>query len=673
MHQARWYPTLVTLPDSRLVAFSGHLERDPNPALPNGTPKRPAPGIAATVELFNPPFRGDAANPYKTVTLSGADKVLHIYPGMHLVKGGKIFYTGTNWRYEPILLAPALAPASPDPPGAPLGTLSFRVTGPTTGAWTDEGISPSMNLREEGMSVLLPPAQDGKILLLGGCRAVGHAFFFTGLAAGSNPRSAEILDTQKSTLKWTPAGPTGLMNFPRINGNAVLLPDSTVFIVGGHSQHKWAPTTAPSLPRTLPGDADALSPLMPWTDPHHPGFTTPRFSGQSTFSLTPEIYDPVANTFTSMAPMADPRTYHSACLLLPDGRVLCAGGVNPNASELNMLGGTMPLNQKTMEFYQPTYLFKTPQPTITRVLSQDGPNIRYGGDFVVETPDAANIDKVVLMRPGAMTHHTDTEQRLVTLEFTKESGKLKVKVLNDPTLAPPGFYMLWIVDNKRIPCKRASFVRLSNRQVKPKITRCVIPKGQVEALLANGSVARFDNAFEIAVSGFLPDELGITTATPAPAQLATIAPVITFKKADGTAVPGLTASPQAMQLEDNALPADKRQKVTFPYALEFGSLAAFPSLGGTAVPVNPLTRLIASKGDFTGEGQITLIDDVLQKVIVTLRRTTGNEFVSIKEIQLIDQCDSREETDATVFVSGIPGGAVRTGLATLSDQVDVEP
>ncbi len=646
MTEARWYPTLVTLQDGRILAFSGRQDIATFGAKP----------IADSVELFEPPFRGPS---YTTKTVSGGQKILAIYPSLHLVKGGKILYTGTTWRYE--------FSAS-----TPINTFSFRMTGQTAGIWTDEGIQPAVNLREEGTAILLPPAQDGKIFLLGGARAdginagtgLGQADGFQRLAPGSNARSAEILDTQSSPPAWSPAA-SGQMNFARINLSAVLLPDGTVFIIGGHNSHKWAPSNAPSVPRAAGEPAN-------FPDPHHPNHTTPRFSGRSTFSLTPEVFDPVANTFTSMAAMHEPRTYHSACLLLPDGRVLCAGGVNPDATETNMLGGTMPLNQKTLEFFEPTYFFKGNRPTITRILSQDGPNIRYDGEFFIDTPDADKIISVVLMRPGAMTHHTDTEQRFVPLVFTKEGGRLKVRVLNDPTVAPPGFYMVWIVDSNKLPCQAAKFVRLSQRQVKPKLTRCQFPRREVETLVAGGGAARFDNVLEVEVHGFLPDELSITTATPTPVQLMAIAPAIKFTRSDGTPVPGLAASPQAMRLQDNTLPAGTRQQVTFPYSVEFDGVKAFFEAGAEAI-ANQVIRLTASKGDFTGEDQMTLFDDFFQRVIITLRRTTGDQFVSTKEIQLIDTCDGREETDTSVFVSGIPGGSVRAKLATMRDQVDVEP
>jgi hypothetical protein len=650
MREARWYPTLVTLEDGRILAFSGRLEQDP--AAAPGTPR----GIAATVELFNPPFRGPGYRTQDVALTAPHAMALHTYPGLHLVRGGKIFYSGTTWRYEPLLASPT----------GPVGTFSFRVTGPAAGTWLNEGVSPAMNLREEGTSVLLPPAQDGKILLIGGTRAVGHADTFTGPAAGSNPRSAEILDTRASPPSWSPAGPSGQTSFPRINASAVLLPDGTVFIVGGHNSHKWAPTTPPSLPRQASEPAD-------FPDPHHPAHTTPRFTGTSAFSLAAEIFDPVSNTFSTMASMGDPRTYHSACLLLPDGRVVCAGGVHPTAPpEITPAGGTIPLNLKTMELFQPTYFFRGPRPKITRVLSLEGPQLRYGGTCVVETPDAARIDQVILMRPGAMTHHTDSEQRLVTLGFTRGAGKLDVQVVSDPTLAPPGFYMLWIVDDQRRPCERASFVRLSPRRVRVRTARCEFPRSEVEALLGGGATASFQDALTAEVSGFFPDELGIATATPSAAELAALAPAITFTHPDGSPVPGLAATPRQLFVEDANLPAGQRQRFTFSYALDFSGLEAFgKAVPSGEIPIQPV-RVRAEKEGFLGESELTLFGDVYQRVVVTLRRTTGDRFVSVKEIELTGPCESREETDSTVFVSSLPGGSLRAHLSILSDQIDVE-
>ena len=72
----------------------------------------------------------------------------------------------------------------------------------------------------------------------------------------------------------------------------------------------------------------------------------------------------------------------------------------------------------------------------------------------------------MLIRPGCTTHHTDSEQRLVHLTASKTGGGLRVDCPTDPTVAPPGYYMVFIVDTQGRPCERAKFVRL-----------CMIPKG----------------------------------------------------------------------------------------------------------------------------------------------------------------------------------------------------
>ena len=43
-------------------------------------------------------------------------------------------------------------------------------------------------------------------------------------------------------------------------------------------------------------------------------------------TLQTEMWDPVTQAFTVMAGVSVPRTYHSIALLLPDARIITAGG-----------------------------------------------------------------------------------------------------------------------------------------------------------------------------------------------------------------------------------------------------------------------------------------------------------------------------------------------------------
>jgi hypothetical protein len=535
LNEARWYPTLVTLPDGRLLAFSGRR------ASGESTP------IAETVEVLSPPFQGPG---YTTRTVIGGTKVFPTYPGMHLIRGGRIIHTGPTWRYEFNATVP-------------IGTVSLRVTGGASGAWTDEGVSPQVDFREEGMSVLLPPAQAGRILLIGGGKAHFSGGNFASLDPASQPRSAEILDTQTSPPAWTRIAD---MSQPRINGSAVLLPDGKVLALGGHNRFKFEAGSTPSLPA--------------------------------------EIYDPVANTWHSAGAMSVPRMYHSAHLLLPDARVLCAGGFDPN------LAGDH--NRKSFEFYEPPYFFNpdgspSPRPTITGISREDGPDdvLAYGREFFIHTPNAGSIAKVALMRPGAMTHHTDSEQRYVAVEFIAEpgNGRLRALATPDATIAPPGWYMLWIVDTNNRPCARAPFVRLQREQFYIITDRSTFSKDEIAPAPATTT---FENSFYVVMDGLLPADLSINPGTPFQPPPSSVTPTLTFTDAGGTSIPQISAVVRELLVEIPSIPAGIRQRFVLRYAVDIRGTAPFFQSDGTTPIENRQIVIRAVRGEHVGFGTMRL-------------------------------------------------------------------
>ena len=158
------------------------------------------------------------------------------------------------------------------------------------------------------------------------------------------------------------------------------------------------------------------------------------------------FWDPVTETWTTMARMQIPRLYHSTALLLPDGRVLAAGGGRAFGKVTSQLNA---------EIYSPPYLFKGARPTITSAPTAIG----YGSNFVIETPDVSSIAMVSLVRPGAVTHGYNQDQRFLSLTFTQTPGGLQVQAPANANLAPPGYYMLFVLDTDGVP-SAASFVRL---------------------------------------------------------------------------------------------------------------------------------------------------------------------------------------------------------------------
>jgi PKD repeat protein len=227
---------------------------------------------------------------------------------------------------------------------------------------------------------------------------------------GASPATAttEIIDLSAPTPAWQ-YGPS--MSQPRIQMSATMLPNGKVLAVGGSTNNE-----------------DEL-----------------------TASLNADLYDPNTNTFSSAGGNLFPRLYHSASLLLPDATVLLIGG-NPQR-------GTY---ERRLESYSPAYLFDaTGMPAIRPTINGVTPDpLGYGATFQVQTLDAAQIASVVLVRPGAATHAFDMEQRLVGLSYTVGSGVLNVTAPPNGNIAPPGYYMLFVLNTAGVPSV-ARFVKLA--------------------------------------------------------------------------------------------------------------------------------------------------------------------------------------------------------------------
>jgi hypothetical protein len=223
--------------------------------------------------------------------------------------------------------------------------------------------------------------------------------------AGASSNTTFVLDMTQPSPAWHQ---TASMAYPRSFFNLTMLPDGTVLATGGETDKNG-------------GDI-------------------------SKAVYAAELWSPQTQTWSTMASMHTPREYHGTALLLPDGRVLESG--------MGADFGNVP-DQKSAEFYSPPYLFKGARPTISQAPSQ----IQYGANFFVNTPDGATIASVALIRSGAVTHFFDQNERYVPLSFTQASGGLTVTAPVDANLAPPGYYMLFIVNSAGVP-SIAPFVQL---------------------------------------------------------------------------------------------------------------------------------------------------------------------------------------------------------------------
>ena len=201
------------------------------------------------------------------------------------------------------------------------------------------------------------------------------------------------------------------MSEPRIEMNAVMLADGRILAVGGSVDDE---------------DTDSLS------------LNADLFDLRSVnLSSNP----PNLGTVSSAGANATERLYHSVALLLPDATVWLAGG-NPERGTYN----------NTMEIYQPPYLFTSTGGLATRPSITSAPSsITYGNTFTVQTPNASSISSVVLVRNGTVTHAFGMDQRMVGMSFTAGSGSLTVTAPPNGNIAPPGYYMLFILNSSGVP------------------------------------------------------------------------------------------------------------------------------------------------------------------------------------------------------------------------------
>jgi galactose oxidase len=157
-----------------------------------------------------------------------------------------------------------------------------------------------------------------------------------------------------------------------------------------------------------------------------------------------EVWDPRTGRWTELAGNSIDRAYHAVSLLLPSGTVL--HGASGDAS----VPGSPQLypRQANHELFRPPYLFKGNRPVIT---SLSKTSVVYGETFLVNTPHAAQITEARWIRLGSVTHAFDAGQRANTLKFVRLSGKVRVTAPTNGRLAPPGHYLLFLMNRNGVP------------------------------------------------------------------------------------------------------------------------------------------------------------------------------------------------------------------------------
>ena len=267
--------------------------------------------------------------------------------------------------------------------------------------------------------------------------------------AGSD-RHSRYLDTQ-GTGVWSD-GPTARWG-NRDYGTAVMFEPGKVMIAGGG----WTPTNTVELinlndrspawrftQSMFRARRMVTSTVLPDGKVLITGGTSGTgFNDETHAVYSAELWDPATERWTELSSMRIFRVYHSIALLLPDARVLVGGGGE----------GANGTDERNIEMFSPPYLFNPDGSLATRPTISSAPaSVTYGTSFQISSPDAAGISSVALVRLGAVTHSFNATQLRVALSFSVAgTGSLSAVAPANGGVAPPGHYMLFVLDAQGVP------------------------------------------------------------------------------------------------------------------------------------------------------------------------------------------------------------------------------
>lgn len=314
--------------------------------------------------------------------------ISYSYPQAHLIPigphSGNFFYATTQ-----------IYPSNFDPPSEIIGYSQIYNPNPVglENYWT-----PITNRRtsptEAASGVLMPirlGTEDAKVIVVGG------------RWDGVKDR-IDIINLADSTPEWE--SDVQQLLYPRYNHNCVILPDRSLLILGGNYYENHDPEESVLIPELLDTDT------MEWISQDLP-------------------------------PLPVPRNYHSTAILLPSAKVLMGGGRVPDGGDVE------DDTERRFSIFKPGYLMDGDRPEIV-----GAPEVIYYNDtFPLELDGTYTVDSFVLMKPGSVTHGLDMDQRYIELKGEMDIGpgpvpNYTVYTPADSNLAPPGYYMLFVLKDK---------------------------------------------------------------------------------------------------------------------------------------------------------------------------------------------------------------------------------
>ncbi|ABA23794.1 conserved hypothetical protein [Trichormus variabilis ATCC 29413] len=465
LKQGRWYPSLISLADGKVVIFSGLKVDAPNqinPTLEIYDPKTEKLQYIDLTTVKNSPFNT------KLKDVDSYDSI-DLYPRVFPTADGRLLITGDEAG-----IAGVLVPHSSKK--SYLMSIKENTEG-TLSVSFEVGPDRAESSKAYGTALQVPNSED--VLLLGGIIGTNSINFGRLNNTQGFPPGSRVATSLQRWLSPAKSGEKNgkweiVPNFldkPRANLQSVILPTQEILVVNGGQYPEYKPVYEPLL-MTAAQDAPG-------------GYQT-----------------------KPMNPAKLPRLYHNGALLLPDARVLAIGG-NANRA-LRDEDGTVHVDilqdAKTYykfadlrdksgqkkefnleEYYQnpqsyfakgdeepfvpaeiwqgevfsPPYLFKPgSRPKIVKAPS----SLAYSQSNTISVKNATQDGSLVLVKLGAVTHSFDYGQRLAQLPIENvvlaDESSISFKTPENKNLYPPGYYMMFYLNNVGKP-SLAKIVKLA--------------------------------------------------------------------------------------------------------------------------------------------------------------------------------------------------------------------
>lgn len=483
MNFGRWYPTIVTLANNDIFVSSG-VTKLIKPVYPED-PQQSGRNVVQT-ETFN------INNGQWTENSEAAQRSLPLFPRNHLLPNGHVLYNAGGQAFNPF--------------GQAYDQALWNIVGaydPQADAWSDVGYAGfPLELNETGLEQISAELEgdedddsDGGLLggavdgLTGALRnllgeraedqqdlasklgdALGESVDPTRAASAAGtgfrgstfsimmPLEADDNGNYNEAEFLTAGGVLGavVLNSP---GTYVGTPFSRIDtlstggedigyvsrLTGPMNNRRWYPTGV-----LLP-----TGEVMAFSGGDRDGVVAP---GLDRPIKQAELFDPESETWKPMASGNNPRTYHNTAILMPDGRVLVGGHAPISTAYLNNTNleeaGFSPNDGRdpSFEIYSPPYVSEE-RPTISNSTDQPRP-VSLGQSLPIQTPDAADIESVMLVRRTTLTHLVDGDQRAVKLPFEASGNRITAQMPESPAVAPAGQYLVFVNrqgDNGLVP------------------------------------------------------------------------------------------------------------------------------------------------------------------------------------------------------------------------------